>query len=242
MRLRLLSNRFLINKRNIFFCFCLIILLLLIFFLEAYLFRIKTIIIISNNENLEIIGVDLYKNKNLLFVSEKKIEREITDKNPKIKLVIAKKTYPDSLCLTIELNKTIASLKVNFGTFLLAENGRVIAKKKEESQGVPSIKYYQLLDYYSYNAGEIIDFKDLLASLYFIKNISDLGISINTIDINSLSMIALYSEGKNIIVSGKKDWNSQFNQIKTIIKQFKIKGQNFNKLDLRFDKPIVELS
>ena len=47
-------------------------------------------------------------------------------------------------------------------------------------------------------------------------------------------------DNKKIIFSNNKDREAQEYQLELIIRQFKIEGKDFRKIDLRFNKPIVE--
>ena len=61
-----------------------------------------------------------------------------------------------------------------------------------------------------------------------------------TIDIKGQDMLVFnLIDGKQIIFSNSKDKNTQNYQLELIIKQFKIEGKEFKKIDLRFDKPII---
>ena len=61
-----------------------------------------------------------------------------------------------------------------------------------------------------------------------------------TIDIKGQDMLVFNLESdKEIIFSNKKEKELQDYQLEFIIKQFKIEGKEFKKIDLRFEKPVV---
>jgi cell division septal protein FtsQ len=208
------------------------------FFFDNY-FRIKIIEVDSDKKNL--IAEENYLNKNILFLSENTISQTLINNNPTAKAIIVKKVYPDKLIITVVENQPLAVLKVNNGYFLVDNQGKIIYKRKELPKDFPLIKYYQLLDFYAYNAGDTIDYQEIKKALYFLDKCTGLGLKIISIDINGLNMIALHLVDRNIIFTTEKDQFNQMDQLGKIIRQFKISGQNYKNLDFRFDKPFVEL-
>ncbi|MEK9169228.1 MAG: hypothetical protein AAB788_00635, partial [Patescibacteria group bacterium] len=62
-----------------------------------------------------------------------------------------------------------------------------------------------------------------------------------TIDIKGQDMLVFnLNDSKVIVFSNSKDKDVQDYQLELIIRQFKIEGKEFKKIDLRFNKPIIQ--
>lgn len=241
MQPRLLLKRYWRNKKNIFFILLSSLFFLFFLFFFDRIFRVEIIEIIDSNK-IALNGIKNLKKRNLVLLSGEKTSTEIINLNPQIKTVQVKKIFPNKLQLLIEAYKPVAYFKVNDGYFLLSDDGRIILKKKEAKDNLPIINYYQQLNYSSFNCGSKLDYKDLLAALHFLKTAIDLDLKINTIDINSLNMIALNLKDKKIFFTTNKDEKFQDYEFQTVIRQLKIDKRSFTILDLRFDKPVIKVT
>ncbi len=201
-------------------------------------FEIKTIEI-RGQEKISLKGLDSIYKTNIFFLDERKIIPILYEFNSELTKINITKEYPQKLIIYVDVQDPIASLKTNNGFFLLGEDGRIISKVKNNLKRLPTVNYYQQIDFSSYNSGQTISFIDLKSGLNYLSKGLALGLSINTLDIKGEDMIALKLNDKEIIFSLAKEKNSQLYQFETIIKQFKIAGRDFKKIDFRFDKPIV---
>lgn len=184
----------------------------------------------------------LYK-QSIFFVSDEQLHHMIESQNPYIKDIIMRKRFPDTIDITVELHTAFAYLQVNSGVFLLAQNGRILEKSKLiEDLSLPLLKYYQQLDYYAYQSGDTIDLQDIVAALDFTGGAQDYGYTVSTIDINGLDMIVLNSSKQKFIFTTQKQSGVQKHQFASIVKKFKAEGKEISVLDLRFDKPVVEIA
>ena len=211
-------------------------------------FRIRNIQVHMSNQwvyeslgNPSLTGISNFEHTSSLFLSTKEAEQTIYDLNPTIKKVTVEKKLPSELIVTLSFYQPAAVFEVSQGYYVLSIDGRILAKEKTSRKGVPLIKYYQKLGYDSFNSGDSLSYADLKTSLYFLGKISDLGFSINNIDINGPDMIALYADKKKFVVTTEKESELQAYQLTVLIKQFKIEGKDFKSIDLRFEKPIIQV-
>ncbi len=198
--------------------------------------KIRNIRIINGRSS--ILGLDELKKSSLIFVSEKEVADTIINKNPSIKNVNVEKKYPATLILKLTYDEPLAALLVNNGYFFLSPMGKIIYKSRE-SGSYSKINFYQKLNFQSYNAGDLVTFKDILNGLYFMKNLVDLGFKVDNLDINGVDMLLFNLNDKKIIFSSEKDRELQIYQLEQIVRQFKIEGKSFKEIDLRYDKPVV---
>ncbi|MBI4008910.1 FtsQ-type POTRA domain-containing protein [Candidatus Roizmanbacteria bacterium] len=195
--------------------------------------------------NFKLRDIDSFKKRNLLFLSTKNIEKIILAKNPNIKSVSVVKKYPQTLMLFLELSKSEAYLMLNTGLATLDENGKVLYKTKTKDQDLPLLNFYQKFDYSQINAGESLDYKEIITALFLLTKLKNLNQKVESIDINGLSMIVFnvkdFASNRQIklLFTTEKDKQKQAYELEIIIKQFKIEAREFKILDLRFDKPII---
>lgn len=227
-----------LDKLKLFFLFFLIF---LFFFIVLYLlnnlFYIKKIQIISDKKDF--IGIQELKKNSLILISEKEIKETIIKKNPSVDKVEVEKKYPATLILKINIEKPIVNLITSQGYFYLSYQGKILFKSPLRFESLPVINYYQKLNFQSYQAGDFLTFKDIKSTLYLIKEISNLNINIDNVDINGVNMILFNIGDKKIIFSSEKDSGLQLYQLQQIIRQFKAEGKKFKEIDLRYDKPVV---
>jgi cell division septal protein FtsQ len=179
-------------------------------------------------------------NKSLLLLDTDKISEKIINENYLVKTAKVEKIWPSKLKITISLYEPCASLIVNNGFFNLSCDGRILQKSRNMIQYLPVINYYQKLNNNSFQTGDWIDYKDIRHVLFFINKLNEISIKVLTVDIKGQDMLVFnLIDDKKVIFSNSKDQDIQDYQLELIIKQFKIEGRNYKKIDLRFDKPII---
>ena len=227
-----------ILKKTLIFLILVLFFFFVVYFLNEY-FLVQEIKIkgISNNSSLN--GIASYKNKNILFLSEKEIENKIISENPCVIKVYVNKEFPKTLNFLVSMQSELVQLKVSNGFFNLSEEGRIISKVRDRKEELPIINYYQLFNYHENQAGDFITYEDIKTALFILKKAFELGIKTDSIDINGLSMIVLNFEERKVLFTTEKDKEIQIYEFDQIVHSLKIKGQSFKKLDLRFKKPII---
>ena len=160
--------------------------------------------------------------------------------NPIIAKVLVNKIYPDKLVLNLQTVKPVVATKVAEEYVLLAVNGRILQKLKVKPTGLPELFYYQQLFKEQIKIGELLGFKDMQIAIRFVDILGSLGYKVKRVDINSFYMIRLELEdSREILVTTEKDIQKQEYQIGTILRQFKVDGTNFKRIDVRYDKPVM---
>ncbi len=218
--------------------------LIAVFFLLTKLdlfFSIKKITVVDQVIKRQLIGLSKFQRQNLLLFRTADAEKTLLMNNAQLQTVIVQKKYPDQLVIYPNWSNSLVQLKVAAGFFLLDESSKINLKKKAITHDLPVINYYQLLNYSSYQSGEIIDFSDIKTTLFLLNKLRSAGLFVNSVDINGADMIALDLGQKKLIFSSEKDVGLQWQQMWEIYKQFRISGKEFRRLDFRYDRPIIEL-
>ncbi|MGB9707162.1 MAG: cell division protein FtsQ/DivIB [Microgenomates group bacterium] len=208
---------------------------------KANFLSIKTIKIKANQCLNNFAGLDFFKQKNffIIFFNKEKLKKNLQLLNPQIRTVEIDLPSLNELLLEIDCFFPIAFLKQDGYFLYLSEDGKILFKKKENTETLPEVFYYQKISNYSYKPGDWLNFKDLKVALTMIKALTDLGYNPQNAEVKSEDFIILKLNNKNIIFSSNKDESQQKLELTEILKQFKIKGRDFQKLDLRFNKPVV---
>lgn len=209
-------------------------------------FRLRTIQLEGDLPKNNVLGIEGLKGLNLYFLSESFITDAVNNNNPNIVVDDVIKEFPDKLIIKLRLIDPIAQLKLNAGYAQLSVEGKILKRLKQKDT-IPTINFYQQLDYYQINPGNKLDYEEIEITLVLLKKSQYLNLKVENIDISGLNMIVFNlkdstgsGQGKKILFTAEKDREKQEMELETIIKQFKIEAKEFKVLDLRFDKPIVK--
>ena len=230
-----------LNKLKFFLFFSLLCLLFffILFFINQF-FLIKKVELISDKKFLLANKGELI-NKNLIFINQDKIAKKIIQENSLLKTAVVDKIWPATLKVNVYFYEPIAALIVSQGFFNLSVDGRILSKIKDGQSSLPIINYYQKLNSNSFQTGDWIDYKDIQQTLFFIDKLGQINLMPLTIDISGQDMLVFnLNDDKKIVFSIRKEKESQNYQLELIIRQFKIEGKEFKKIDLRFNKPVIE--
>ena len=181
----IIKHKYKLIALSIFIC----VLSSLVLFFEV--FRVKKVEVLTHTSS-SVLGFDSLYGKSTLLLSQKEVEKHIIERNPVVKNVQMDIEYPSTLLFSLQIYKPIAIFDADAGYFLLSEDGKVLEKMRKTEQALPHVKFYQKISYLQTQPGDTIDFRELEAGLSFYKSTLDLGLRIDTIDINGLNMIALY--------------------------------------------------
>lgn len=220
----------------------LFIILVTTFFSVIYLsisfFQIKNIVI-DNQSTSPILGLDEIKATNFIWLKEKDLEERLRNLNPYINVIKIEKKFPNIVKIVIVEYKTITAIQGNTKYLLLSIDGRILQKTDNLPQNIPLINYYQKINEQFFNVGDRLVYKDILIALYYQKSLDDLGLIIDSIDISGFDMIVFKVGGHEFVFSSNIDKEKTMFAVEKIIKNFRIEGKDYKKIDLRFDKPVV---
>jgi cell division septal protein FtsQ len=209
-----------------------------LFFVNQF-FLIKKIELISDRKFL-LYNKDELINKNIIFIDQDKIAKKIILENSLLKQAVVNKVWPATLKVEVSFYEPITALVVNQGFFYLSEDGRILSKIKDNQLQLPVINYYQKLNNSSFQTGDWIDYKDIQQALFFIDKLEQINLLPLTIDIKGQDMLVFnLNDDRKIVFSNRKEKELQNYQLSLIVRQFKIEGKEFKKIDLRFEKPII---
>lgn len=232
------SRKLLYTTRTIFLTLIFTVIFLGLFLAGSSFINVQKITIKGENTG-KLRGLNMYYQKNLLFLRTENIEKSLLANNPELLSVSVEKVFPNSLIITVIFQPVQAMIEMSGGYAYLSEDGKIIRKSREKNDIFPLIYYYQKLNYSYVSAGDDLKYIDIISTLHFIKKNSELGLKTDSVDISGLDMLLFTIGDKKIFFTTEKEIKIQDYELEQIIKQFKIEGKEFKNLDLRFEKPIV---
>lgn len=207
-------------------------------------FRVRVIRVEGLPKSYDLYGLETLKNAPSLFLTENEISRTIMEANPGLATASAVKRLPDTVIIQARTAKPFVYLQVDGGFYVLDGEGKIISKVKGDlpQEDLPVIRYFQKFPYALMQPGESLDFKDLKMALVFVAKTQGLGLAVNSVDIDGVDVIGLNLNRKAILFSSEKDVDFQEYELEQVVRQFRVQGKDFKKLDLRFNKPVLELT
>lgn len=222
-------------RKSILFIFILIIFLCIIFFTYFY-FTVSKIEIIGIKD---IKGIDEISGKIIFLIDDKELEDKLYSQNPDIESISIVKKLPDTIQVQVTKNTDLVALVVADGFFILNKKVRIVSKTRENIITYPKVNYYQKLLFNQYAIGKYLKISPIENALFFYGKLKDLGIYPDIIEIIDKDKISYLAKDKIYIFSIEKNNDRQCEELKIILKRFSIEKTNYNKIDLRFEKPII---
>jgi len=227
-----------VRKKYKFYILLILACLILIFFGFFILshFQLRKIIIISTSHKLD--GLEFLAGQNLLTIDVNKTIRNLINKNKTVKSIKMNKLFPDTLLLEVTMrNPRYLVVKDNL-VFPVDEEGTILVGANYD-ENLLKIQVGNL----SIFSGEKSDWR-ILKAIDLLKNMENQSILIDQIfieDKGSLFLLDLSSKTK-VVIPYNLDAAFVATSLQVIMSRFRIEGKFVNKIDFRFEKPVVTLS
>lgn len=203
--------------------------------------EISSVIVIGASKEEKIVIASFLKKKNLLLLNETDVALQVRSRFPALTVREITKNYPGSLTVVITSEKPFAFLVTDNGYLSISQKGTVLEKVRDKKTPEPAIQFYQSIRHNEYQMGQVITYVQLQKALVFVRTLLDEGFKVETVAIDSVDMIACKTRGFTVAFSQKRDTELQKYELRQLVKQLKIGTLRVKRLDLRFDKPVVEL-
>lgn len=242
MRQRRSSIPFVIHKD---FTIALILAAMVVFFVCLYgssFFFTKTIIIQGYNKKEPLYGLKALSLMSLLFTDETVIQNHLLHSNPKFLDITIKKQFPSTISLRVTVNEPVAYVALAKGYAVVGRKGKVLEHRTKKNASYPAIYFYQPLDN-NLKTGQTVSYSELNIAFSIIDKFKSMHIDIDSVDISSLHVVRLTLKGKpiEILLSTERSVDLQLYYIEKFMKKSKITGTQYKRIDVRFDKPVIEL-
>jgi hypothetical protein len=171
--------------------------------------------------------------KNLIFFPVDTTTQEILSQNPLVDHVELQKKYPHTLVIIATKRTPVARFPSQGIYWQLDKTGMVLGPDNE-SQRLPGI----LIDVPAVQIGQKVSDARIIAGTTFLGRVLPF-LRVTSIEqYDTLSLLAK-SEVTNILIPQKADQSAVADTLQTMLSGFRIKGMMPNRIDLRFDKPVV---
>lgn len=233
-----LSKQF-YTRSFLFVCGAVLSFLGLYYFNSAY--KIQKVLVVGSISNEKKVIETFFIKRNIIFLQNKEIINHISTRFPQLIIRNIEKQYPNVLILYLAVEKPFAFLKTDGGYLSVSQKGIVLQKERTTKVPDPIINFYQPIRHTEYQVGQVVSYSKLQKTLIFIQALIVEGYQVETVAIDSVDMIACKTRGFTVVFSQKRDTELQKYELRQLVKQLKIGALRVKRLDLRFDKPVVEL-
>lgn len=204
-------------------------------------FRIRTVEVFGASLEERKTLLKLCKGLSTLTTQQTEIKNIVHTRFPTMEIQESKIQYPDTLVLVIQKEKPLAYLRTDYGYLTLSKKGIILMKERSREVPNPSISFYQTVHHSEYQMGQSIKFSAIDRALLFITLLRDLGYETETVAIDSIDMIACKTKGFEVAFSQTRPVDLQVHEVRQIVRQMRAGALRIARLDLRFDKPVVQL-
>lgn len=213
-----------------------VVVLLFIFIALYNLFLIKTIEIQGYGD---LKGLAEIEGEFIVLINEDELENKLYVLNPEIQSVAIEKIFPSTIRLKIQKNNDLISLQVADGYYVINQKARIVAKNREAVINYPKMTYYQKILFSQYEIGKYLKISTIENALFFYFKLKDLGIYIDKINLVDENQTIFFEKEKQYVFSNDKSNELQTQELQIILNRFKIEKTNYQKIDLRFEKPVI---
>jgi hypothetical protein len=197
---------------------------------------------------------ELSLGKNLIFFSQKSFEKNIQNNFPGIGQIKIKKGIFKDLSFSFSSQKAVAALAIELplnkeatpsgqqefllsGNFYwLGQDGTVL-EKTDKADGLPLILIEKDPNL---NVGQSFEQQGSAVMIPLLMGLKLHVIDFKVIRIVSSREIEVWLQGQTLVLfNGEKDLENQLDSLQLILSRSKIEGKSIKKIDLRFDKPVI---
>ncbi|MEK7065554.1 MAG: hypothetical protein AAB961_01050 [Patescibacteria group bacterium] len=203
-----------------------------VYFGSDYLFALENIEVAGDG-----LGVAVNEEKisgNLLFFPSEKVKEDILRDNPILGSLELKKKFPHTLIIVAKRREPIAIITLESIIGLIDREGYIVGID-DGTHSLPLITLEPL----RVSIGQQVSDESVRAALALIAALPPHYVMRKITRFDRLSIVGKVQE-TNIIVPQTIDQNHFSSTLQTILERLRIKGTMPTRIDLRFDKPIIQ--
>jgi len=194
--------------------------------------------------------------KNILSLSQRTLTEKIQTDFPDVDGIKIKRIFPNKLDFELKLREAVAAITqeaepvtqvsspsaeekpVPLGkAFLIVDKTGVVFKKTDSSLNLPLIL---VSNFSEINVGQKITTDPLPQSITLVSFLSKLNLKGEILKVSDGEILVWLTDGPKVAFSSKKELTFQVGSLQLILSRAKIEGKRLKRIDLRFDKPIIE--
>jgi len=207
-------------------------------FLLFTLFRLKTYNISNNTtclpqDNL-LQDLEVF-HKNIFFLNTEQLVEKIKLKYPCVRESKIRKVLPSKVEISLELDEPVA--KIGSKNLVITSEGLVIGAK-EEDKNLPLLDFEKANDTEN---GQRVSDEVVLFALKVTHALLKTDYSVQSVRVIDSNTIAAYARNDLLAIFSKnKNEFLQVDSLQQVLARTKIDESKISKIDLRFDKPVIE--
>lgn len=218
------------------------VLLIIYFLVKSTYFEIKNVSVngtktfVSETELANLVGQQAFGD-NILTFNERYIEGILLERFQGASKITIAKDYPDTLVVSV-VERVPLALVTNPKAqdyFMVDNQGYVLGIVDEERTNLPRITYNKELQ-----VGYFID-KDLVPLyLELLSSLDEATLSASSVSVSNRHLKFYLNDGVEIYLGREKSIEDSVLVLSELIKKLDIEAKNPKKIDLRYDKVVVE--
>lgn len=203
-----------------------------------YFSKVKNIEIINNygclsDENLpEKLSL---KNFSLLLIDNNQLAEKVRNEFPCAEGLKIEKIYPSTLRISLPQTQIVA--KIPDSILAVNSEGKVVSQIADKAN-LPTVDFPKMREL---QVGQNIEDPGALFVVNLAKALARTDYTVQSIRLVDPNTAAAYAKGDLVVIFSKnKDLNLQVNSLQQVLARAKIDESKISKIDLRFDKPVIE--
>jgi len=203
-----------------------------------YFTRVKNLEFINNSgclteENfLEKMNI---KNYSLFLIKNEELSQKVKNDYPCAEGLKVFKIYPSKLKITLPESQAVA--KIPDSTLAIDNEGNVVNQIAEKTN-LPTVDFPKIKEL---QVGQKIEDPGALFALSLAKALNKTDYAVQSVRLVDQDTAAAYARQDLVALFSKnKDLDLQVNSLQQVLARAKIDESKISKIDLRFDKPVIE--
>lgn len=176
--------------------------------------------------------------RNIFFLSSGKLSEKIKKNHPEFFQVKISKQFPQNLLFEIKVRKAVVAIGKEGGDFYLADKEGVLLEKINQPANWPLVLLGEAM---SQKVGEKIQDEMILKEIKILNESKLRLLEPKSAQATSEKTIEVwFKDDLQVLFSGQKEIGEQLDSLQFIYERTKIEGEKPSKIDLRFDKPVIQ--
>jgi hypothetical protein len=217
-----------------------ILIIAVIYFLTIIgVFKIKKIEVENELKYMQNINqiTNQYIGKGYFSLNLENLEKDIKEGRRYVKNVSAEKIFPNKILLDIEEYKPMFFLEYKNICYIFSEEGIVLEEETEYEKCSLDSGILLTADTNILAEDKLIFDKELYE---IVKVLEEFGWDIKTIILKE-NVLEVTDNDKKIIIEINQEYEEQLSKLYLVLEKVNIEGIEYKSLDLRFERPVMEL-
>ncbi len=182
----------------------------------------------------------ILRHKSVFLNPASTVESLIKTQLPAIKAVKSVVTLPQYLTIEIQYKKSDVAVATDQGYLYVAEDGTVLRKDRAHDKKTPIIQNNFPILHNEYQRSQKLTLTPIMKAIQAVKVLTGEGLTVESVDIDSVDVIACKTRTVKVIFSQTRDFALQTHEVRQIVRRLRLGDLKVATIDLRFDKPILK--